>query len=73
MQDFLIKSSRLDTSTTLSTLLRIPGDILVTWAFEHKIADRVSIPVCMFNSAWPIEISGSISVTNLKTKETTDI
>ena len=47
----------------------VAAETLVTWVFEHKIADEISIPVCLFNSTPFFNYEGPLVVKNLKTGE----
>lgn len=44
-------------------------NVFITWVFEHKLADHVSIPTCMFNSPESVKCVGDVKVTNKKTRE----
>lgn len=60
-------------SVRLSHLFDLQGDSLVTWVFEHKMADELSVPICMLNSPQYIDLVGDIQVKNISTQETISI
>lgn len=67
MVDFLFEpEGDITKRTTISSVMRMMhGNI--TWVFEHKMADEVSIPVCMFNSPRPVNVVGRVRVVNMAT------